>query len=150
LISQPISPTAYWALVTRPDRGRPTLHGWWAPVALRYIKRWGAAAQRTRFAVSRKPHRQTLNRSREGAQPATGSSTDPRRRHCYARPHCIDVRATSTPPVAARVLPPSPNPRWLAQPRHHLEAQVRHLLLPLDSFLGLHRCCSLPLLMSTL
>jgi len=52
LISQPISPTAYWALVTRPDRGRPTLHGWWAPVALRYIKWWGPAAHRTRFTVS--------------------------------------------------------------------------------------------------
>ena len=55
---------AYWALVTRPDRGRPTLHGWWAPVALRYIKRWGPAAQSTRFAVSRKSHRQTLDRSK--------------------------------------------------------------------------------------
>ena len=52
MISQPISSTAYWALVTRPDRGRPTLHGWWAPIALRYIKWWGPAAQRTRFTVS--------------------------------------------------------------------------------------------------
>ena len=64
MIFQPISPTAYWALVTRPDRGRPTLHGWWAPVALRYIKRWGPAARGTRFTVSRKPHRQTLDRSK--------------------------------------------------------------------------------------
>ena len=63
MISQPISPTAYWALVTRPDRGRPTLHGWWAPVALRYIKWWGPAARGTRFTVSRKPHLQTLDRS---------------------------------------------------------------------------------------
>jgi len=52
MISQPISPTAYWALVTRPDRGRPTLHGWWALVALRYIKWWGLAVHSTRFAVS--------------------------------------------------------------------------------------------------
>ena len=52
MISQPISPTAYWALVTRPDRGRPTLHGWWALVALRYIKWWGPAARGTRFTVS--------------------------------------------------------------------------------------------------
>ena len=48
----------------RPDRGRLTLYGWWAPVALRYIKRWGPAARGTRFAVSRKPHRQTLDRSK--------------------------------------------------------------------------------------
>ena len=52
MISQPISPTAYWALVTRSDQGRPTLHGWWAPIALRYIKWWGPAAQGTRFTVS--------------------------------------------------------------------------------------------------
>ena len=39
-------------LVTRPDRGRPTLHGWWVPVALRYIKWWGPAAHSTRFALS--------------------------------------------------------------------------------------------------
>ena len=52
MISQPISPTAYWVLVTRPDRGRPTLHGWWTTVALRYIKWWGPAAHSTRFTVS--------------------------------------------------------------------------------------------------
>jgi hypothetical protein len=33
----PLGPTAFWALFSRPDRGRPTLHGWWAPVTLRYI-----------------------------------------------------------------------------------------------------------------
>ena len=52
MISQLISPTAYWDLVTRPDRGLPTLHGWWAPVTLRYIKWWGLTAHCTRFTVS--------------------------------------------------------------------------------------------------
>jgi hypothetical protein len=33
----PLGPTAFWALFSRLDRGRPTLHGWWAPVTLRYI-----------------------------------------------------------------------------------------------------------------
>jgi hypothetical protein len=35
----PSGPTARWTLITRPDRRRPTLYGWWTPVALRYIKR---------------------------------------------------------------------------------------------------------------
>ena len=59
LISQPISPTAYWALVTRPDRGRPTLHGWWAPVVLRYIKWWGAGS--SRYEVHREPQTPPTN-----------------------------------------------------------------------------------------
>jgi hypothetical protein len=52
LISSLIGPTAYWALILRPDGGRPTLHGWWAPVALRYKRRWGPAAHSTRLTVS--------------------------------------------------------------------------------------------------
>ena len=35
----------------RPDRGRPTQYGWGAPVALRYIKRWGAGG--TQYEVRR-------------------------------------------------------------------------------------------------
>jgi hypothetical protein len=38
LISPPMGPTAHWALDLRPDRGRPTLIGWQAPVTLRGIK----------------------------------------------------------------------------------------------------------------
>jgi hypothetical protein len=34
-------PTAHWALDLRPDRGRPSLTGWQAPVTLRDIKRGG-------------------------------------------------------------------------------------------------------------
>jgi hypothetical protein len=41
LISPPMDPTAHWALDLRPDRGRPTLTGWQAPVTLRDIKRGG-------------------------------------------------------------------------------------------------------------
>ena len=39
LISHQLGPTAFWALFSRPDRGRPTLHGWWAPVTLRYKRK---------------------------------------------------------------------------------------------------------------
>jgi hypothetical protein len=33
----PLGQTAFWALFSRHDRGRPTLHGWWPPITLRYI-----------------------------------------------------------------------------------------------------------------
>ena len=35
LISFLIDPTVYWALDLCPDRGRPTLNGWWAPAVQR-------------------------------------------------------------------------------------------------------------------
>jgi hypothetical protein len=35
-------PTSFLGLDSRPDWGCPTLYGWWAPVALRNIKRWEA------------------------------------------------------------------------------------------------------------
>ena len=35
LISFLIDPTVYLALDLHPDRGRPALNGWWAPVAQR-------------------------------------------------------------------------------------------------------------------
>jgi hypothetical protein len=41
LISPPMGPMTHLALDLRPDRGRPTLTGWWAPVILRDIKRGG-------------------------------------------------------------------------------------------------------------
>ncbi|OQU84951.1 hypothetical protein SORBI_3004G147800 [Sorghum bicolor] len=47
----PMGPKAFWALFSHPDRGRPTLHGWWAPVAQRYKGRWGAGARGTRFTA---------------------------------------------------------------------------------------------------
>ena len=111
MISQPISPTAYWALVSRPDRGRPTLHGWWAPVALRYIKWWGAAAHSTRFTVSQSaPPTNPKSDLEEGAQPATGSRHRHHRRlHCTAtaslllRPS-LPVRRTSPTERDGRIL----------------------------------------------
>ena len=107
MISQPISPTAYWALVTRPDRGRPTLHGWWAPVALRYIKRWGPAARGTRFTVSRKPHRQTLDRSKRARSqrweaPLTSPSSLLRRPSALHRRPC-NLYSTRRCPCAASI-----------------------------------------------
>jgi hypothetical protein len=63
LISSPTGPTTYWALIPRPDRGRPTLHGWWAPVALRYIKGVGANGSRYEVHRSHCSHLQTLFRS---------------------------------------------------------------------------------------
>jgi hypothetical protein len=51
LISGPNGPLG--PLVSRPDRGRPTLDGWWAPVTLRYIKEVGATG--SRHEVRRQP-----------------------------------------------------------------------------------------------
>jgi hypothetical protein len=52
----PLGPTAFWAWFLRPDRGRPTLHGWWAPITLRFIYTYiggGRPALGTRFTLSR-------------------------------------------------------------------------------------------------
>ena len=51
LISHQLGPTVFWALFSHPDRGRPTLHGWWAPVAQRYKGKVGAGARMTRFTA---------------------------------------------------------------------------------------------------
>ena len=67
MISFLIGTTAYLALNPRPDRGRPTLNGWWAPVALRYKERWRPAAHGTRFTCAPPNPPKTLARS-EGAQ----------------------------------------------------------------------------------
>ena len=48
LISHAIRPNGLWALFSCPNRGRPTLHDWWAPVAQRYKEKVGAGA-RTMF-----------------------------------------------------------------------------------------------------
>jgi hypothetical protein len=53
----PLGPTAFWALFSRPDRGRPTRYGWWAPVAQRYKRKVGAGARSTRFTAQPVPHR---------------------------------------------------------------------------------------------
>jgi hypothetical protein len=63
LISSSSAQQPSWALNSCPDRGHPTLHGWWAPIALRYINTWGLAARSTRFTRSHCFHRQTLTRS---------------------------------------------------------------------------------------
>jgi hypothetical protein len=63
LIFSPTSLMAYWALIPRPDRGRQTLNGWWAPVALRYIKGVGAGGSMYEVHHSHHFHLQTLFRS---------------------------------------------------------------------------------------
>ena len=117
MISQPISQTTYWALVTCPDRGRPTLHGWWAPVALRYIKWWGLAAHSTRFTVSHSaPPTNPKSDLEEGAQPAAGSC----HRH-IRRPHCTATASpdftNSSPTIAARAQSFTDRTRWSDPPR---------------------------------
>jgi hypothetical protein len=49
----PLGPMTFWALFSRPDRGRPTLHGWCTPVTLRYYRGGGRPALGTRFTLSR-------------------------------------------------------------------------------------------------
>lgn len=48
----------------RPDRGRPTHYGWWAPVALCYKKRVGVGTLGTRFTVPPQTHWQKPSWSR--------------------------------------------------------------------------------------
>ena len=112
MIFQPISPTAYWALVTRPDRGRPTLHGWWAPVALRYKERWGPAALSTRFNVSRHIHRQNLTQSSEGrSQRREALLPGCRRRWTTSLLHRHWSATSSPPSLPTRwMVPAPPNP----------------------------------------
>jgi hypothetical protein len=85
-------------LDSRPDRGRPTLHGWWAPVALRYIKRWDAGGSAHEVHRSYSSHRQTLNPISEWGR-------------CQRREAPLDRAAT--PP------PSSPPPL-----RHHHDARA--------------------------
>ena len=116
MISQPISPTTYWALVMRPDRGRPTLHGWWAPVALRYIKWWGRRLMVRGSPPSYRPHRTNPNPITRGAQPATGS-----RYRLHRRPHCTATASpdfiNSSPTIAARAQSFTDRTRWPDPPR---------------------------------
>ena len=98
MISQPISPTAYWALVTCLDWGRPTLHGWWAPVALRYIKWWGPTTHCTRFTVSQ-------------ATPPTNPKTDLVRARSQRREVATVITVGLTaPPPRRRTSPTLPRP----------------------------------------
>ena len=140
MISQPISPTAYWTLITRPDRGRPTLHGWWAPVALRYIKLWGPAAQGTRFTVSRKPHRQTLDRSKRARSqrreaPLTSPSSLLRRPSALHRRPC-HLYSTRRCPCAASIT--EAEMVGSATPSEGSGSTPTPLSLSLRSFLSVH------------
>ena len=97
-----------WALTSRPDRGRPTLHGWWAPITLHYIERWGQAALFTRFTVSShsRPTNITLIRSR-GCTASDGNL------HCLA---AIGLRHRTSPS----------GHRATAGPHHRTPQQHRH------------------------
>jgi len=96
-LSSPSQRTS-WALTSRPDRGHPTLHAWWAPVALRYKERWGASG--SQYEVHRElPHPSTnLTRSSEGRNQRREAPSPGRRRRWTTSPLHRHWSATSSPP----------------------------------------------------
>jgi hypothetical protein len=111
LISSPSGPTACWTLITRPDRGRPTLYDWWAPIALRYIKRREASGSvhevhQSLFLPPTNPTPDLIvrGRSQRWEAPLDSAATPSPPLHHHGL-HCV----TSSPTVAARAQPPSTN-----------------------------------------
>jgi hypothetical protein len=75
LISSSPAQRPSWALIQRPDRGRPAFQGWWAPVALCSIKRrWGLGHKSRGSPSAATPHCPNPKPISIGAQPAAGSS----------------------------------------------------------------------------
>jgi hypothetical protein len=111
-----VGPTATGPLISRPDRGRPTLNGWWAPVTLRNIKEVGAAG--SGYEVRRQPH----------IPPPTFPDGKLRRRR-----HCLDRRCPSADLHFAS-LPSRKSPTWPAVPAAPLPETV-HLPSPLSLFI---------------
>ena len=116
LISHSIRPNGLWALFSRPDRGRPTLHGWWAPVAQCYKGKVGAEARRRGSPCRQSSHRHPnprpdLEKGRCQRQEAPPTPTTPpqRTRRRQGR-HCTNssLHRTSLP---ARRWRPSTKPR---------------------------------------
>ena len=103
-----------WALTSCPDRGRPTLHGWWPPVALRYIERWRPTALSTRFTVSRHTHQQTQS------DLVRGAASD-------GKLHCRLHRRLCT--TTALRLTSTPSPRHRRPGPHHLRHGYVELFL---------------------
>jgi hypothetical protein len=91
----PLGLTTFWALFSCPDRGRPTLHGWWTPSHCAIYRGGGRLALGTRFILSRHSPPIFPDPDPRGAQPVTGS------RH---RLHCTTTslhRLLSPPNVTA-------------------------------------------------
>jgi hypothetical protein len=111
-------------LISRPDRGRPTLDGWWPPVTLRYIKEVGATG--SRYEVRRQPH-----------TPPTFPSPIYRERSSDGklrrRRHFLDHRCPSADLHFAS-LPSRRSPTWLVVLAAPLPETV-HLSSPLSLFI---------------
>ena len=101
-------------MTSRPDRGYPTLHGWWPPVALCYKERWGPAALSTRFTVSRHTHQQIQS------DLVRGAASD-------GKLHCRLHRRLCT--TAALLLTSTPSPRHRRPGPHHLRHDYVELFL---------------------
>jgi hypothetical protein len=100
LISSESSPTADSGLDLRPNRGRPTQQGWWAPVAQCHIRESGGHGLKIRGSPSCHP---TPNPSRS------------RGRHCQRQEaHCRRHFATTASPDSSFSTKPSNG--W----QHHL------------------------------
>ena len=98
LISHQVGPTAFWALFSCPDQGRPTLHGWWAPSHSAIKERWGPG-----LAVRGSPRRQSPHRHpnpnpilRRGAA-SDGKHHRRRQRHPDAHAAAEDATAPTLP-----------------------------------------------------
>jgi hypothetical protein len=138
LIFHQLGPTTFWVLLSRPDRGHPTLHGWWPPVTLPAIYRGGGRpALGTMFTSAVTPHRYSPIRSLRGAASDGKPPASPLRH----RLHCVDshLHRTSLParrwhqrtrrPPALRPSPPllPLRPSMVCDPILHLS------LFPSDS-----------------
>jgi hypothetical protein len=112
LISSESSPTVDSGPDLRPDRGRPTQQGWWAPIARCHIRGSGGHGLKTRGSPGRHP---TPNPSRS------------RGRHCQRREvHCpSEHRRTASPSSPT----PSQGPEL-----HH---QALRCMYPFSLFLSL-------------
>ncbi|XP_044951631.1 uncharacterized protein LOC123401840 [Hordeum vulgare subsp. vulgare] len=84
----------------RPDRGRPTHFGWWAPVTRAILTEVGAGAQLTRFAAATFPT-YTSCQSRVRAV-LTGSTTATSPSHCPRRRHHLTMDAGGSSSTAGQ------------------------------------------------
>jgi hypothetical protein len=117
------------SLISRPDRERPTLNGWRAPITLRCIKRVGAAG--SRHEVRLQPHTPPTFPSPIYKEP---SSDGKLRRRCR---RCVDRRCPSAN-VHFVSLPKRISPTWLADPAAPLSEMVTHSSPISQSFQHIH------------
>jgi hypothetical protein len=114
LISGPNGPLG--PLVSRPDRGRPTLYGWWAPVTLRYIKEVGATGSRHEVRRQPQPPPPTYIPSPIYRERRSDGKLRRRRHSLDRRCQCADLHFAS--------LPTRRSPTWQAVPAAPLPETV--------------------------